>query len=118
MATTKFSPGDSEGTFVGSTTLASNFTSAAFECGAMQEVALELIWTGADKTDATAEIWGSLDGTNFEAFASASYTLAAAGGNHIWKVLVGVIPYIQLVYTKGTNTTGTFTVLYRKETPV
>ena len=52
------------------------------------------------------------------AFASASYTLAAAGGNHIWKVLVGVIPYIQLVYTKGTNTTGTFTVLYRKETPV
>ena len=118
MTTTKFSPGDLEGTFIASRSAAENYTSPAFECGAAQEVSLQLIWATADHADATAEIWGSVDGTNFEPFADASYTLATAAGNHIWKVLLGSIPYIQLVFVKGSNTTGTFSVLYRREMPV
>ena len=119
MSATKFSAGDTTATLAAALTpLSTNFTSATLDVGAFQYVSIQLVWTGADKTDGIAAITASVDGTHFDPYPGGGFTLGTAAGNKVWQIDTQATPYIQFSYTKGTNTTGTMTVISRMEVPV
>lgn len=68
-------------------------------------------WTGLNATDATLKFQGSLDGSVWDDIGSA-YTIATAAGHKSFSLVDEPYKYARIVYTKGTNSTGTVTVKY------
>lgn len=68
-------------------------------------------WTGFNHTDATVQFQGSVDGTTYTNIGSAT-TLSSASGAQDFGLIDEPYAYIKLVYTHGTNTTGTISAVY------
>jgi hypothetical protein len=117
MSSGGFYPGDKGGIIVAPTTMAVDMSLDSADLGPFTEIALELHWSGANATNATMDIQASVSGQYFESYKNALYTLNGAYGTHLWRVILGAVPYINIVFSHGTNTTGTFSVIYRRETP-
>jgi len=73
---------------------------------------VSLHWSGASHTDATMKLQRSNDGTNWVDVPSSSMTLgAAAGTDDIALDNIG-FAFIRSVYVKGSNTSGSVSLLF------
>lgn len=68
-------------------------------------------WTGLNHTDGTLKFQGSMDTVVWDDIGSV-YTIATASGHKSFSLIDEPYKYARIVYTHGTNTTGTLTVKY------
>ncbi len=102
---------------VGTTTLldavpaSTTVTSTAVSILAYKVAGVVVSWTGLNHTDGTIQFMGSVDGVIYENIGSA-VTLASAAGHQSFSLIDEPYQYFQIVYTHGTNTTGSITAKY------
>lgn len=68
-------------------------------------------WAGLNTADATLQFQGSMDTVIWDNVGSAT-TLVASTGHQSFSLIDEPYQYVRLVYTHGTNTSGTLTVKY------
>lgn len=112
----RFSSLDKETTEASSQAMSSNHNHD-ITVSQWDKTAIQIVWTTADAADATVKLQASVDGTNFEDWSGSTYTIATAAGNHWWSVETHALRTLRVVYSKGSNTTGTYTLYSRKEIP-
>ena len=101
---------------VSTQSLAASYTDTARNFLGIKSCSFQVVWATADAVDATIKLQASLDGTNFEDYGTA-YTMNAAAGNHAFAITDrGALQYFRIVYTKGSNTTGTMNIYLNQET--
>jgi hypothetical protein len=100
---------------VSAQSLAADYTDTARNFTGIKTVSYQVIWTSADAVDATVKLQASLDGTNFEDYGT-TYTMNAAAGNHAFAITDrGALQYFRIVYSHGSNTTGTMNIYLNQE---
>lgn len=75
---------------------------------------LALTWTGATATDAVAKLQESVDGTTWFDVATMSQTINAAAGSKLFKLTRDILlsPYLRVVLTPNSESTGTTTIKF------
>jgi len=68
-------------------------------------------WSSIDNTNGSLQFQGSLDGSVWDNVGSA-VTVSTASGHKFFSLVDEPYKYMQLVYTHGSNTTGTITAKY------
>lgn len=102
---------------VGTTTLldaipaSANLTSSAVNILSYKICGVVVSWASLNHTDGTIQFQGSVDGSIYENIGSA-VTLSSASGHQSFSLIDEPYQYMQIVYTHGTNTTGTITAKY------
>ena len=116
---TNFNAGDKTATIDTAIPMNANYSGAMTDVAALESAFFTVTWATADQTDATLTLEISHTGVagSWEAYPNSSYTLGSAAGVHHWNVHLGPIPYIRFAYLKGTNTTGTYSIVMRGEVP-
>ena len=112
---TNFSPGDTWGTIDTTQPMTADHNGVPLECGAYRHVAFQMIWTGATATDGIMTIEGSLDGTTFDPLQDQAYNINSADGNNIWTLQTGALPWLRTSFSHGSNSAGSYYVLFRRE---
>lgn len=92
-------------------TAATTVTSTPVNITAYKVAGVVVSWTGLNHVDGTIQFQGSVDGTNYDNIGSAT-TLATAAGHQSFSLVDEPYSFFQIVYTHGTNTTGTLTASY------
>ena len=116
-----FNPGDSEGIL----TTGSMDTSAnhCVDVSTLDKISLQFQHTTTDATDHALALKASTRAaasatTDFDTYPDSSQTITvSSAGAFWWAVDTKALGKICVVYTTGSNTTGTYTVYYRKEVP-
>ena len=102
---------------VGSTALLSSapggtsVTSSSVNILPYKVMGVMVSWSGLNAVDGTVQFQGSVDGTIFANISTAT-TLASASGAQDFGLIDEPYAFIRLVYTHGTNTTGSVTANY------
>lgn len=92
-------------------TAATTATSTAVNILPYKVMGVTASWATLNHTDGTLQFQGSVDGVIYENIGSAT-TLATAAGHQSYSLVDEPYKYVQLVYTHGTNTTGTISASY------
>lgn len=92
--------------------LATTVTSSALDLRDVASGAFQLAWTGASATDATFKLQYSVNGSDWEDVTSGSQTISAAAGAKIFRIDIANVPLWRYVFTKVSETTGTYSVRY------
>ena len=77
-----------------------------------KSMGLFLTWADASATDAVVKLQFSFDGTNFYDISGATQTIGAASGSKLFEIATLAYPYLRVVLTKNTETTGTATIKF------
>lgn len=88
-----------------------SLTSPAVNILGYSTTGIVVSWAGLNTTDATVQFQGSVDGTFYDNIGSAT-TLSTASGHQSFSLVDEPYQYFHVVYTHGTDTTGTITVSY------
>ena len=116
-----FNPGDSEGTLG-----TGNMDTTADTCvdvSTLQYIGLQFQHTGADAVDATLDIKGSVRANasaaaDYDTYPDASQSITvSAAGSKWWDIDTRSLGKLCVVYTSGSNTSGTYIIYFRKEVP-
>lgn len=107
----KTTPASVASTSLLSVAASANATSAAVNILSYKVMGVMVSWSGLNATDGTVQFRGSVDGTIYTDIGSAT-TLATAAGAQDFGLIDEPYSYIKLVYTHGTNTTGTINAVY------
>lgn len=68
---------------------------------------IQIVWSSLNATNGTFAINVSLDNVNWLASGCSNpKRLTTASGIHIWEIPVFTTRYLQIVYSKGSNTAG------------
>ncbi len=73
---------------------------------------VQLTWTGATANDGSFKLQESLNGTSWADVTSGSQTTSGGAGTKVFHLDVVNVPFYRYVYSKGTETTGTYGVRY------
>lgn len=116
-----FNPGDSEGTL--DTGVMATSASHCVDVSRLEKISLQFHHATTDADDFGLKLTAS---TRADASAAADYddypdssqtVSGTAARSYWWAVDTRAIGKICVVYTKGSNTSGAYTVYYRKEVP-
>lgn len=116
-----FNPGDTEGTL--DTGSMDTSDSHCVDVSTLDKISLQFEHTITDYPDFALALKAS---TRADASAAADYDsypssfqtiTTSAAGSYWWAVDTKALGQICVVYTKGSNSIGTYTVYYRKEVP-
>lgn len=88
-----------------------SITSSAINILPYKVTGVMVTWVGLDHTDGTVQFEGSIDGTTYTLIGSPT-TLSSAAGSQDFGLIDEPYSYIKLVYTHGTNTTGSISAVY------
>jgi len=113
--------GETEGTLVSAQDLDTS-ANHLIDVSVNEYVGLQIQWSGADAVDATVDLEcsvksGATASAEFDSYPDANQTLAAASGSLWWDVWTRSLGTCRVVYAKGSNSAGTYSIFYRKETP-
>lgn len=86
-------------------------TSTAVNVLSYRVVGVIADWASLDHVDGTLQFQGSLDNSLWDNIGSAT-TLSSASGHQAFSLVDEPYKYVRLVYSHGTNTTGTITAKY------
>lgn len=91
---------------------ASADTSSAVDISNYSKLYISVLAASLDAADATLQLQASSDGTNFADVSGESITLASGTSNDHFIIENAPYAYFRLVYSEGSNTTGTVTTQY------
>lgn len=102
------------GALLTGTSLGANLTGDTFEVSNQSCGAISVAWSGASAVTAVLKVQESVDGINFKDMSGKTVTIGAASGADLIKLNQDEMlsPFIRVVLTKNTETTGTFTARY------
>tara|TARA_R110002126_G_scaffold15876_2_gene64449 strand:- start:632 stop:970 length:339 start_codon:yes stop_codon:yes gene_type:complete len=83
-------------------------TSASCDMRQYTNIAVQGIAASLDQADGTLTIEGSIDGTNWDALATAT-TFGSGSTNELIFITGVYCQYVRVVWAEGTNTAGTIT---------
>lgn len=98
-------------TLLSSASAASNQTSTAFGEARYKYLSVQFVATGLDAADGIIKLQDSNDGTNFNDISGATITVAAGTSSNMIRYTAFTAEKIRVVWTKGSNTTGTISVI-------
>lgn len=101
-----------EGVLILAASLGASSTTEALEVRSQSNGAAVLTWTGASAADANFKLQESFDKVTWFDVASGSQTINAASGAKKFPFAVVDLPWLRAVYTKNSETTGTYTLHY------
>ena len=92
--------------------LAASFNTSGTPSHDYEMATIQMTWSGANATDAVAQIEVSNDNTNWNNLGGTPgrATLSSAADTQIWMLQDIAFKYLRLAYSNGTNTTGTATI--------
>ena len=73
-------------------------------------LAIQVVTSGFNTADATIKVQHSLDNTNFDDIVDSTLVLASGSGSQTLLLTNRMCDYYKIVFDKGTNSAGTFTV--------
>lgn len=88
------------------------------DVGALRFAVLQIDWTTLDTFDNVFTIYGSADGSTWDAYTGSAFTPAAAAGTKVYDIDTRAMGYIRVGYARGTASTGTYVLKIRKEVGV
>lgn len=98
-------------TLATSRSMAASFETGAIDVRGITIAAFEIEWSGADATDATIKLQGSVTGVNWCDIENSSTTISAAAGDALWELHDIGVARVRAVFTANTNTTGTISII-------
>lgn len=103
-----------EATYWAAQSLAEDYDGEAIDVRNCRSGVLALVWKDAAAADAVVKLQESLDRTTWFDIASATKTINAATGSHLYKLTEDVLksPYIRAVIVDNTESAGTATIKY------
>ena len=113
-----FKLGDVEGTLATAQAMSAD-RNHDIDVSNYEYVGIGIIWTGANQTDGTATIYGSIlsTGTDFDTYPNSAQNLNAAAGVRWWDIHTRSLGQIRIAFGHGTASAGTYSIVYRKEMP-
>jgi len=117
-----FRPGDSEGT-LGTGNMSASSSSNCVDVSRLEYIGLQFQHTNIDAVDGTLKIIASVRANasvaaDYDDYPSSSQNInVSAAGSYWWDIHTRSLGKVCVSYSKGSNTTGTYTIYFRKEVP-